>query len=273
MSMATQRLLPQGIYTPIPTFFDEDEELDLKALSKHIHFTASAGTIPVVAGSAGEAAHLSPSERTLLIKTTRAALDEAGLPYVPIVAGVGAPSTRETMQLARQAAVAGADFVMVIPPGFYAAALQENRGEALRAFFVDVAEASALPVIVYNFPAVSGGIDLDSDLIVDVVRRSPNIVGVKLTTCVRLWELSNSPAGSKAYAEAQELQGKLALADGFMQKIGFAGMKMLLHKLFGYGPLPRRPLQPSSFAAGDDWLMDPWLCEVLAEEKRLGLII
>jgi 4-hydroxy-2-oxoglutarate aldolase len=181
---ALPRPLPRGIYTPLPTFFTDDEELDLDAFARHVTFVARAGTVPVVAGSAGEAPHLTASERVQLIQTARAALSVAGLDSVPIVAGVGAPSTRETLALARDAEAAGADYVMVIPPGYYAGALspQSVRGrESLRRFFVDVAQASPLPVIIYNFPGVSGGIDLDSDLIVDVVKASPNVAGVKLT--------------------------------------------------------------------------------------------
>ncbi|KAK6212522.1 hypothetical protein LQW54_005106 [Pestalotiopsis sp. IQ-011] len=319
--MTSTRLLPKGIYTPLPTFFQEDEELDLDALARHVKYTALAGTIPVVCGSAGEAAHLSADERTRVIQTTRAALDAAGLGDVPIVAGVGAPSTRETISLARGAQEAGADHVMVIPPGYYAGALQSNGGEALRQFFVDVARESPLPVIVYNFPGVSAGIDLDSDLILDVLRQAPNVVGVKLTcasvgkitrinavtsseefksqyprtnphsefkiidgyidillpsissgaagkTCVRLWELANYPSNTPEYKEAQRLQNQLALIDGFMQKIGFAGMKMLLHKQFGYGRLPRRPLLPSSEESAAAWFKNPLLLDILKEEEK-----
>lgn len=102
---------------------------------------------------------------------------------MPLVAGVGALSTRETIQLCHDAADAGADFGMVIPPGYYAGQLQGGpKGrEALLKFFVDVAESSPLPIVLYNFPAVSSGIDLDSDLIVDVLKASANVVGVKLT--------------------------------------------------------------------------------------------
>lgn len=179
------RLLPEGIYTPIPTFFTPTEDLDLVSLSKHVIFTAKAGTFPVVAGSAGEAPHLTPAERADLIKTTRRALHDPSVPdgaSIPIVAGVGAPSTRETIALAKEAAEAGADFVMVIPPGYYAGALKGEGGRAaLRDYFCDVAEASPVPVVLYNFPGVSSGIDLDSDLIVDVARRSGNVAGVKLT--------------------------------------------------------------------------------------------
>jgi 4-hydroxy-2-oxoglutarate aldolase len=69
---------------------------------------------------------------------------------------------------------------MVIPPGYYASTLIANR-EAVKDFFIDIATASPVPIIVYNFPGVSGGIDLDSEMVVDIVKASPNVAGVKLT--------------------------------------------------------------------------------------------
>ncbi|CAK7235900.1 hypothetical protein SCUCBS95973_009424 [Sporothrix curviconia] len=175
-------LLPQGIYTPLPTFFlPESEDLDLDTLRKHVVFVTKSGTTPVLAGSAGEACHLSAAECILLIKTARTALDEAGLTETVLVAGIGSSSTRETIQFAKDAADAGADFAMVIPPGYYAGQLAQKNMNAVKQFFIDVATESPLPVILYNFPDVSGGLDIDSDLVVDVVREHPNVVGVKLT--------------------------------------------------------------------------------------------
>lgn len=172
---------PKGIYTPLPTFFKDDETLDLEALTQHVKFVAGAGTIPVLSGSMGEAVHLSHHERRDLITATRLALDQVGLRSKPIVAGIGAPSTRETIELANEAANAGANFVMVIPPGYYVGPLVAEEGKPLKRFFIDVAEASTLPVIVYNFPGASGGIDLTADFIVSLIKASPNICGAKLT--------------------------------------------------------------------------------------------
>jgi 4-hydroxy-2-oxoglutarate aldolase len=182
MAASQYRPLPEGIYTPLPTFFDSNEEVNLDEYAKHVRYIAAAGTIPVVAGSAGEAPHLTGDERAALIKTARQTLDASGLESVPIVAGVGAPSTKETIKLAHDAKEACADYAMVLPPGYYAGQLIGPAGrKALMGYLVDVAEASPLPVVLYNFPAVSGGIDMDSDLIVDVVKASANVVGVKLT--------------------------------------------------------------------------------------------
>jgi len=66
----------------------------------------------------GEAHHLSPSERIELIISARKALDEAGLTEVPIIAGTGVGSTRETIKLSKEASEAGADAAIVIAPGF-----------------------------------------------------------------------------------------------------------------------------------------------------------
>ena len=97
----------------------------------------------------GEAIHLSHAERVTLIKETRKALDEADLKSIPIIAGTGAGSTRETKELCKEAADAGADFRIVIPPGYYAGVLAKSP-EALKALFIEVADDSPIPVFVYS---------------------------------------------------------------------------------------------------------------------------
>lgn len=149
----------------------------------------------------GEAHHLSPSERIQLIKAAREALDTASpsLAHVPIISGTGAGSTRETIRLTQEAADAGADYVIVIMSGFFAGVLAHDR-QALKEYWSDVAEQSALPVIIYNCerlfccfphylrilitmvdPGAAGGIDLESDLIEELAAEHSNIIGVKLT--------------------------------------------------------------------------------------------
>ncbi|KAJ5153147.1 uncharacterized protein N7482_009625 [Penicillium canariense] len=172
------RPLPMGIYTPLPCFFSDNEDIVI----------VNAGTIPVVSGSMGEAIHLNREEKKTLIRLTRVALDEMSLQGIPIVAGAGGASTRESIQLCTDAAEAGADYVMIIPPGYYAGALSAD-SNAIKKFFVDIADTSPLPVIIYNFPAVSGGIDMDSDLIVQIIKSSANVCGVKLT-CANVGKLT-----------------------------------------------------------------------------------
>ncbi|KAI0633629.1 dihydrodipicolinate synthetase [Trametes polyzona] len=180
-SGAPGRALTPGIYAPIPTFFQKGtEDLDLAAFAQHVVRVAKAGVRPLLAGSMGEAHHITHAERVTLIQTARRALDDAGLSSVPIVAGTGAGSTRETVELCEEAARAGADFAIVIASGYYAGALAGNRA-ALKAFWAEVAQKSPIPVIIYNYPGASGGIDLDSDLITELATECPNLAGVKLT--------------------------------------------------------------------------------------------
>ncbi|KAL7409925.1 dihydrodipicolinate synthetase [Mrakia frigida] len=173
------RSLGQNVWAPIPTFFlPVSEDLDVPTFVAHVVYLAKAGLYPVIAGSMGEAHHLSPSERITLITSARKALDDAGLPEVPIIAGTGVGSTRETIKLSKEAAEAGADCAIVIASGYFAGAMSK---EALVKFFVDVAESSPIPVMIYNYPGAAGGIDLTSNDINAIADGSSNIVGVKLT--------------------------------------------------------------------------------------------
>ena len=104
---------------------------------------------PLLAGTMGEAHHLSHQERVDLIKTARQVLDDAGFKEVPIISGSGAGSTRETIELSKEAAAAGADYVIVICSGYFAGALANNKN-ALKAFWSEVSEKSPIPVIIYN---------------------------------------------------------------------------------------------------------------------------
>ncbi|CCM00845.1 uncharacterized protein FIBRA_02887 [Fibroporia radiculosa] len=175
------RPLTAGIYAPIPTFFlPESEDLDLDSLRTHVVRAAKAGVRPLIAGSMGEALHLTHSERVTIIKAARQALDGAGLEQIPIIAGTGTGSTRETVELCKEAAAAGADYTIVIASGYYAGVLAGNK-RALKAFWTEIAEKSPIPVLIYNYPGASGGIDLDSDLITELAIESPNLAGVKLT--------------------------------------------------------------------------------------------
>ena len=161
------RPLRPGIYAPVPTFFlPESEDLgpfflsnskqshlldtsDIPTFEKHVTQVALAGAGPVIAGSMGESIHLSQTDRTELICAARRALDNAGLTTVPIIAGTGAGSTRETLQLTRQAASAGADYALIIASGYFSGLLAMNKS-ALKDYWKEVAEKSTIPIMLYN---------------------------------------------------------------------------------------------------------------------------
>jgi 4-hydroxy-2-oxoglutarate aldolase len=73
---------------------------------------------------------------------------------------------------------AGADYVLVLPPAYFGKA---TTNAVISNFFDDVAKYSPLPVVIYNFPGVCNGVDLDSDMITAIAKKHSNVVGVKLT--------------------------------------------------------------------------------------------
>ena len=98
--------------------------------------------------------------------------------YTPIIVGtVGAQTTQQAIHYCQDAAANGGDFALVLPPAYYASALAK---QDIERFYVDVAGASPLPVLIYSYPAVSGGIDMDTDLL-STLAKHDNIVGIKHT--------------------------------------------------------------------------------------------
>ncbi|KAK2001950.1 dihydrodipicolinate synthetase [Colletotrichum falcatum] len=170
--------LTPGLYVPTVAFFHSDDSVDVETTASHAVRLAKAGVAGLVThGSNGEAVHLDHAERRLINQTTRAALDSAGRGSLPLVVGCGAQSTRETIQLCREAAESGGDYALVLPPAYYRGLVTTQH--VLR-HFREVADASPVPVLIYNYPGACSGLDLDSDTIV-ALSRHDNIVGVKLT--------------------------------------------------------------------------------------------
>lgn len=191
------RPLVPGVYVPTMCFFDPDtEDVDTETIARHAVRLARAGVTSIATqGSNGEAVHLTSTERQLVTATTREALDAAGYSHMPIVVGCGSQSTRETIQYCKEAWAAGGDYALVLPPSYYAT-LFAPASETILGFFTQVADASPIPIIIYNFPGAAGGLDLSSDTIV-TLSRHPNIVGVKLT-CGNTGKLNRVAAETRA---------------------------------------------------------------------------
>lgn len=160
-----------GIFPPLPTAFDNDENL----LPDKIRFNIEklsrfdlAGFL--ILGSNGEQVMLSEKEKIEAITAAREALPEGRL----LLAGTGCQSTRETISLTRAAAAAGAHAVLVLNPFYYKGNM--NHDELVRHYF-DVADASPVPVLVYNMPG-NTGLDMSARMIIDMAKH-PNIVGLK----------------------------------------------------------------------------------------------
>jgi 4-hydroxy-2-oxoglutarate aldolase len=171
-------VLAPGVYVPTVAFFSPDDSIDVKTTQRHAVRLAKAGITGLVThGSNGEAVHLSHAERSLITKTTREALDTAGFSHVPVIVGTGTQSTRETIELCKEAGRDGGSHVLVLPPAYYGSLLST---EHIIRHFEQVADASPLPVLIYNFPGACAGLDLSSDTILALAQH-PNICGTKLT--------------------------------------------------------------------------------------------
>src|SRR5258705_3279004 len=158
-----------GSLVAIVTPMHDDGSLDLDAFRKLIDWHVREGTDGiVVVGTTGESPTVDFDEHHLLIKT---AVEHANR-RIPIIAGTGANSTREAIELAAYAKQAGADMSLSVVP-YYNKPAQEGLYRHFRA----IAEAVEMPHILYNVPGRTVA-DLQNDTVLRLAEVS-NIVGLK----------------------------------------------------------------------------------------------
>ncbi len=168
-------LLANGIYPPLPTFFDANDELDIPTLQRHMYRLVDSGIAGyVLMGSNGEAVHLTDDERVRLVQAAREVIGDEPQ-SLPLIVGCGESSTRSTIANCRSAAAYGADIALVLPPFYYRGSMNTS---ALLAHYRAVADLSPLPILIYNMPANTAGLDLDAATIC-LLAEHTNIVGVK----------------------------------------------------------------------------------------------
>ncbi|MFF6991641.1 4-hydroxy-tetrahydrodipicolinate synthase [Streptomyces sp. NPDC010273] len=122
----------------------------------------------VLSGTTGESPTTSDAEKAALVAAVREAVGDG----VPLVSGVGTSDTRHTVDLARQAEQAGADGVLVVSP-YYSRPPQD----ALEAHFREVADASGLPLVLYDIPGRTGT-RIEPETLIRLAEH-PRIVAVK----------------------------------------------------------------------------------------------
>ena len=159
-----------GIYPPIATPF-KDEEVDFAGLKHNVDRWMRTGLRGLLAlGSNGEAASVDEDEAERIVATVR-----VGVPRDRVLlVGTGRQSTRATIAATRRAAKAGADAVLVLTPFYFKSQMTP---EALADHYRAVADASPVPVLLYNFTAVTG-LNMTPDT-VTALSAHPNIVGLK----------------------------------------------------------------------------------------------
>ena len=162
-----------GVFIPAVTPFEDGSgEIDLAAFQANLRNWAQHPFQGVVlAGTTGEAVLLDEEERTNLVAAAKSALP----PEILITVGTGMESTRATIRLSAKVADTGAQAVLVQPPAYYKGAMTP---EALREHYLAVAEASPIPVIVYQAPLRMSTLDFPTGLVAELSNHE-NIVGIK----------------------------------------------------------------------------------------------
>jgi 4-hydroxy-tetrahydrodipicolinate synthase len=160
----------QGLVAASVTPFGADGALDIPRLREHLGWLIDSGVdgLAVTAGS-GEFVSLSPDERETVVR--EAVGVAAG--RLPVVAGVLAPSTPEAVETAVRAARAGASALLVLPPYYLKPSFDGVLGH-----FRAVADASGLPVVLYNNPGRTG-VALGLAELTRLVDEVPGVTGVK----------------------------------------------------------------------------------------------
>lgn len=159
----------KGIVAAILTPFDDRDEIDFDYMRRHIRFIETGGAQGIVAsGTNAEAASMRLEERKRVIQVC--AQHKGGM---FLVAGTGATSIPETLELSRFAQSVGADALMVLPPYFF----KNAPVQGLIDYFKRVFDAVKLPIFLYNIPGCTG--IRVSDEIIRGLEHYPHLAGVK----------------------------------------------------------------------------------------------
>ena len=170
--MTQQAQIIQGSIVAIVTPMFEDGSVDWKGLEKLVEWHIAQGTNSIVAvGTTGEASTLNMAEHTQVIKEVIRVANKR----IPIIAGTGANSTHEAIELTKEAKELGADAALLVTP-YYNKPTQEGLFQHYKA----IAEAVDLPIILYNVPGRTG-VDMLNETVIRLAS-VPHIVGIKDAT-------------------------------------------------------------------------------------------
>ena len=162
----------QGIFPPVTTPFNHEGDVwDIKIRHNIEKYNRTALSGYVVCGSTGEAVFLTEAEK---LKSLELVAEYSGTGKI-LIAGTGAESVRETVMMTNRAAEMGYAVALVRTPSYYKSIM--SRCETQELFFRAVADQSKIPVMIYNFPQVTG-IDIMPETVA-ALSHHPNIIGMK----------------------------------------------------------------------------------------------
>ena len=160
----------KGIICPLLTPMYEDESINEKELRNQVNRLINAGIHGLFAfGTNGESYALSTEEKKRILEIV---VEETNN-RVPVYAGTGCVTTRDTIALSKEAQETGANALSIVTP-YYAAASQEE----LYAHCMEIAAAVEIPIIMYNIPARTGNA-LSPATVARLAKDAPTVVGVK----------------------------------------------------------------------------------------------
>lgn len=164
------KLVLDGILVPHITPFRRGGELDIKVLRDCIRFWLENGVSGLLpCGSNGEAPYLSRQERRRVIETV---VDEVN-GKVPVIAGTGSMSTKETIMFTKDAKDLGVDAVLIVTPFYFKLTNRE-----IHEHYRTVLEKVDVPIVLYSVPKFTG-FSLEPDLIDQLASEDENVIGVK----------------------------------------------------------------------------------------------
>ena len=160
---------PKGIYVPVITTFNDDESIDFASYKKVIDFVIENGVHGLlIGGTTGEYHVMSAEERKSLIK----AACEYAAGRVPVMAGVGCFTAKETIELANYAAECGAEYGLVLPPYYH-----HTTDQGIVDFYKEIAANSKVGIVIYNYPGATN-VQMPPEMIYELSQEE-NIVSVK----------------------------------------------------------------------------------------------
>ncbi|MFN4180499.1 MAG: 4-hydroxy-tetrahydrodipicolinate synthase, partial [Armatimonadota bacterium] len=158
------------VITAMVTPFDGDGQVnysEAERLVEHLIQTGSEGI--VVAGTTGESPTLSHKEKLELFKVVK----QAAAGRAKVIAGTGNYNTAESVELTKEAEQVGVDGILLVCPYY-----NRPNQEGLFQHFKTVAQATSLPVIIYNIPSRTGR-NIEASTTLRLAEEVPNIVGIK----------------------------------------------------------------------------------------------
>jgi len=229
----------KGIVPPMVTPFDEAGAIRYDAFERNIDRYLESGIQGfLVLGSNGESVYLEHSEKLKLIEAARKRIPASAT----LLAGTGLESTQATIALTKEAADRGVDAVLVKNPFYFK---PQMTSDVYFAHYTAVADASPVPVIIYNVPVFTG-MPLQSKLVIELAKH-PNIPGMKDSSgdvkliSEAVWNTDSSRFSVMAGAAATLFPAMAAGARGGIIAIACAAPKaaLALYRAFAAGDYQR----------------------------------